>query len=108
MVQDNSSIQAGRRMLRPCFGFRPAVLEFYGWNICKIRNPTRYLVQFTTSESTSIFPTHIVKMYSCRFLADATQMAKNGHIYTYIYAHHRQQLLHSQGSLISPCYLSQS
>lgn len=51
MVQDNSSIQAGRRMLRPCFGFRPAVLEFYGWKICKIRNPTRYLVQFTTSES---------------------------------------------------------
>ncbi len=31
------------------------------------------------------FPTHIVKMYSCRFLADATQMAKNGHIYTYMY-----------------------
>ena len=51
MVQDNSSIQAGRRMLRPCFGIRPAVLEFYGWKICKIRNPTRYLVQFTTSES---------------------------------------------------------
>ena len=51
MVQDNSSIQAGRRMLRPCFGLRPAVLKFYGGKICKIRNPTRYLVQFTTSES---------------------------------------------------------
>ena len=29
----NSTIQADRRMLRPCFGFRPAVLKFYGWKI---------------------------------------------------------------------------
>lgn len=51
MVQDNSSTKAGRCMLRPGFGFRPAVLKFYGWKICKICYPTRYLVQSTPSES---------------------------------------------------------
>ena len=50
LVQDNSSSKAGCCMLRPDFGFRPAVLKFYGWKICKICHPTRYLVQSTASE----------------------------------------------------------
>ena len=59
------------------------------------------------------FPVYLYFSYSYRQDVQLPFFGRrhtNGQKWTYlhIYVHHRQQLLHSQGSLISPCYLSQS